>query len=56
MGQHHRHLNAERKAAIRLAACQRVEAVWACLDVLCPELALEARKELARKILAIYLV
>jgi hypothetical protein len=38
-------------AAIKLAARQRVEAVWACLDVLCPDLALEAKKVLARKVL-----
>jgi hypothetical protein len=46
-----RHLSAEKRAAIKLAAHQRVEAVWACLDVLCPDLALEAKKELAEKIL-----
>ena len=38
-------------AAIKLAARQRVEAVWACLDVLCPDLALEAKKVLAEKVL-----
>ena len=37
-------------AAIRLAS-QRVEAVWTCLDVLCPDLPLEAKKELGEKIL-----
>ena len=29
----HRQLSAEERAAIKLAARQRVEAVWACLDV-----------------------
>jgi hypothetical protein len=38
-------------AAIKLAARQRVEAVWTCLDVLCPNLALEAKKVLAEKVL-----
>ena len=47
----YRQLSAEERAAIKIAACQRVEAVWSWLGVLCPELALEARKELARKIL-----
>jgi hypothetical protein len=37
--------------AIKLAARQRVEAVWACLDVLCPDMALEDKKELAEKVL-----
>ena len=37
--------------AIKLAARQRVEAVWACLEVLCPDLALEAKKVIARKAL-----
>jgi hypothetical protein len=31
-------LSAEERAAIKLAARQRVEAVWACLGVLCPDL------------------
>jgi hypothetical protein len=48
-----RHLNAERKAAIRLAARQRVEAVWACLDVLCPDLTPQAKKALAEKVLTL---
>jgi hypothetical protein len=47
----HRHLSAEAKAAIPLAARQRVEAVWTCLDVLCPDLALETKKVLAEKVL-----
>jgi hypothetical protein len=38
-------------AAIKLAAHQRVEAVWTCLDVLCPDLTPQAQKELARKVL-----
>ena len=37
--------------AIRQLARQRVDAVWTCLDVLCPDMALEAKKELARKVL-----
>jgi hypothetical protein len=47
----HRHRSAEGRAAIRLAARQRVDAVWTCLDVLCPDLALEAKKVLAEKVL-----
>jgi len=50
MGQNHQ-LSAEERAAIKLAAHQRVEAVWACLDVLCPDLTPQAQKELARKVL-----
>ena len=46
-----RHLSAEKRAAIKLAARQRVEAVWTCLDILCPDLALEAKKVIARKAL-----
>ena len=38
-------------AAIKLAAHQRVEAVWACLGVLCPDLTPQAKKELAQKVL-----
>jgi hypothetical protein len=38
-------------AAIKLAARQRVEAVWTCLDVLCPDMALEAKNLLAEKVL-----
>jgi len=44
-------LSAEERAAIKLAARQRVEAVWTCLDVLCPDMALEAKKVLAEKVL-----
>jgi hypothetical protein len=43
-----RHLSAERKAAIKLAARQRVEAVWTCLNILCPDLTLKAKKVIAR--------
>lgn len=46
-----RQLSAEERAAIKLAARQRVEAVWLCLDVLCPDLTPQAQKELARKVL-----
>jgi hypothetical protein len=38
-------------AAIKLATRQRVKAVWTCLDILCPDLALEAKKVIARKAL-----
>src|ERR1035437_1796943 len=47
----HRRRRAEVSPAIKLAARQRVEAVWTCLDVLCPDLALEAKKVLAEKVL-----
>ena len=46
-----RHQSAEAKVAIKLAARQRVEAVWTCLGVLCPDLALEAKIALAEKVL-----
>jgi hypothetical protein len=46
----HRQLSAEVKAAIKLAARQRVEAVWACLGVLCPDLVPQAKKALAEKV------
>jgi hypothetical protein len=46
-----RHQSAEKRAAIKLAARQRVDAVWTCLDILCPDLALEAKKVIARKAL-----
>jgi hypothetical protein len=46
-----RHRSAEVSPAIKLAARQRVEAVWTCLDVLCPDLALEDKKILAEKVL-----
>ena len=50
VGRNHRQ-NAEFKSAIRLAAQRRVEAVWTCLGVLCPDLTAQAKKELARKVL-----
>jgi hypothetical protein len=50
MGEKRRRQIAKDKA-IRQLAIQRVEAVWTCLDVLCPDMALEAKKELARKVL-----
>jgi hypothetical protein len=34
---------------MKLAARQRVKDVWTCLDILCPDLALEAKKIIARK-------
>jgi len=43
-----RHLSPERKAAIKLAARQRVKDVWTCLDILCPDLTLKAKKVIAR--------
>src|SRR5664280_880487 len=46
-----RQLSAEKRAAIKLAARQRVEAVWACLDILCPDMALKAKNVLAEKVL-----
>jgi hypothetical protein len=45
-----RHLSAEVRAAIRLAAERRVEAVWACLGVLCPDLTPQGKKALAEKV------
>jgi hypothetical protein len=47
----YRQLSAEERAAIKIAACQRVEALWTCLGVLCPDLTPQAQKELARKVL-----
>jgi hypothetical protein len=47
----YRQLSAEERAAIKIAACQRVEAVWTCLGVLRPDLTPQAQKELARKVL-----
>ena len=47
----YRQLSAEERAGIKLAARQRVEAVWTCLGVLCPDLTPQAQKELARKVL-----
>lgn len=40
-----------RRKAIREAAAQRVEAVWACVNVLRPDLPLDDRKDLATKFL-----
>jgi len=45
-----RQLSAEAKAAIKLAARQRVEAVWSCLGVLRPDLTPQAKKALAEKV------
>ena len=46
-----RHPRAEVSPAIKLAARQRVEAVWTCLEVLCPDLELKDKKVLAEKVL-----
>ena len=46
----YRQLSAEVRAAIKLAARQRVVAVWACLGVLRPDLAPQAKKALAEKV------
>ena len=40
-----------RKIAIKKLAARRVEAVWACLGVLRPEMPLSNRKVLAEKVL-----
>jgi hypothetical protein len=45
-----RQLSAEERAAIKIAACQRVEAVWTCLGVLRPDLRGQAKKALAEKV------
>ena len=47
----HRQLSAETRAAIKLAARQRVEAVWSCLGVLRPDLTPQGKKALGEKIL-----
>jgi hypothetical protein len=39
-----------RRAAIRELAARRVEAVWTCLGVLCPDLSLLNRKALAETV------
>lgn len=44
-------LSAEERAGIKLAARQRVDAVWTCVGVLCPDLAVEAKIALGEKIL-----
>ena len=46
----YRQLSAEERAAIKLAARQRVEAVWTCLGVLRPDLRGQAKKALAEKV------
>ena len=46
-----RHRSTEVSPAIKLAARQRVDAVWACLDILCPDLELKAKNVLAEKVL-----
>jgi hypothetical protein len=46
----YRQLSAEERAAIKLAAHQRVEAVWTCLGVLRPDLTPQAKKALAEKV------
>ena len=46
-----RQLSAEERAAIKIAAHQRVEAVWSCLGVLCPDLTPQEKKALAEKVL-----
>ncbi len=40
-----------RRAAVKELAARRVEAVWACLGVLCPDLPLVERKALAETVL-----
>ena len=45
----YRQLSAEERAAIKLAARQRVEAVWTCLDVLCPDLTPQAQERTRRE-------
>lgn len=39
------------RAAIKELAARRVEAVWTCLGILCPEMPLPDRKALAAKVL-----
>ena len=46
----YRQLSAEERAAIKIAACQRVEAVWTCLGVLRFDLRGQAKKALAEKV------
>lgn len=45
-----RHLSAEKRAATKLAARQRVKDVWTCLDILCPDLTPQAKKALTEKV------
>ena len=44
------HRSAEVSPAIKLAARQRVEAVWSCLGVLRPDLTPQTKKALAEKV------
>jgi hypothetical protein len=46
----YRQLSAEERAAIKLAARQRVEAVWTCLGVLRPDMTPQEKKALAEKV------
>jgi hypothetical protein len=41
----------KQRAAIKELAARRVEAVWACIGILCPDLPLPERKSLATKVL-----
>jgi hypothetical protein len=41
----------KQRAAIRELAAQRVEAVWTCIGILCPDLGLPDKKALATKML-----
>src|SRR5271169_3658813 len=45
-----RQLSADERAAIKIAAHQRVEAVWSCLGVLRPDLTPQRKKALAEKV------
>ena len=40
-----------RRTAIRELAARRVEAVWTCIGILCPDLVLSDKKDLATKML-----
>ena len=46
----YRQLSADERAAIKIAARQRVEAVWSCLGVLRPDLTPQGKKALAEKV------
>ena len=43
--------NRRRRRVIRAAATQRVEAAWTCVNALCPDFSLSARKGIAQKVL-----
>jgi len=43
--------NRRQRAAIKELAARRVEAVWTCLGVLCPDISLLEKKALATKML-----